>query len=157
MKFLRFLDDNAERICLVALLGTMSVVIGFQVIMRYAFQASLSWSEELARYLFIWMIYIGISYGVKLDRHIKVDAFLMLLPVAWRHYVKIGANLLFLGFSAMIIYQAFGVRGMIAELGQESPAIGIPLQWVYTAVPAGFSLVIVRLVQSLIRQIRREV
>lgn len=152
MKLLRYLNDNAERLCLVALLAAMSLVISVQVVMRYAFQSSLSWSEELARYLFIWMIYIGISYGVKLDRHIKVDAFLMLLSDAWKRRVKIGANLIFLGFAVMIIYESIGVRTMIAELGQESPAIGIPLQWVYTAVPVGFSLVILRLVQSLVRQ-----
>ena len=154
MKVLRFIDDNFEKFFLIILLGTMALVISLQVFMRYVFRASLSWSEELARYIFIWMIYIGISYGVKLNRHIKVDAFLLLLPERGKKWGGVISNLIFLGFAGLIVYQSAGVRAMIGELGQDSPAMGIPLQWVYTAVPAGFCLVIFRLLQNLYCQIK---
>ncbi len=154
MKLLRFLDDHFERIFLTILLATMSVVIGVQVFMRYVFRASLSWSEELTRYCFVWMCYIGISYGVKMQRHIKVDAFALLLPKKVQKWLAILANLIFLGFAVMMIQESWGVREMIAELGQESPAIGIPMQYVYTAVPFGFCLVIFRICQNLLRQFR---
>ena len=42
--------------------------------MRYVVGASLSWSEELARYVFIWLVYIGISYAVQMKAHVKVEA-----------------------------------------------------------------------------------
>lgn len=154
MKVLRFLDENFERIFLTILLATMSVVIGVQVFMRYIFRASLSWSEELTRYCFVWMCYIGISYGVKMQRHIKVDAVALLLPKKIQKYLGILANLIFLGFALMMIQESWGVREMIAELGQESPAIGIPMQWVYTAVPFGFCMVIFRICQNLVLQFR---
>ena len=153
MKILRLIDNNFEKFFLVVLLASMSCVIGVQVFMRYVLRSSLSWSEELARYLFIWMIYIGISYGVRLNRHIKVDAFVLLLSERWKKRIGMLSNLIFLGFACLIVYQSFGVRSMIRELGQESPAMGIPLEWVYTAVPAGFSLVIFRILQNLYCQV----
>lgn len=71
MKFLKLIDEYLEMSICVALISVIAVVLGLQVFMRYVMQNSLSWSEELARYLFIWLIYIGISYGAKIMRHIK--------------------------------------------------------------------------------------
>jgi len=63
---------------------------------------SLVWSEELARYLFIWLIYIGISYGAKIMKHIKIEAALGLFPKKVRPVIVIIGDILFLGFSLFI-------------------------------------------------------
>ncbi len=89
MKALRFLDENIEKMLCVIALALMSAVIVAQVFCRYVLNSSLSWSEELARYLFIWMIYIGISYGVKLDKHICVDAVYTFAPKSIKRYYAI--------------------------------------------------------------------
>ena len=73
-KILKWLDDNIELYICVFLMSFMTLLVFVQVVMRYVFNNSLSWSEELARYTFIWLIYIGISYGCKLRKHIKIDA-----------------------------------------------------------------------------------
>lgn len=78
MRIVRWLDEHIEEVLLVAFSVVMVVVIAMQVFMRYVMDNSLSWSEELARFCFIWLVYIGISYGVKKQRHIKVDAMLIL-------------------------------------------------------------------------------
>ncbi|WP_308215409.1 TRAP transporter small permease subunit [Sinobaca sp. H24] len=65
MKVLRYLDEHLEEVLLVIFTLTMVIVIGLQVFMRFVLSSSLGWSEELARYCFIWLVYIGISYGVK--------------------------------------------------------------------------------------------
>ena len=80
MKVLKFLDEHMEKILCVIFLALMSIIIVLQVFFRYVLNNSLSWSEELARYLFIWMIYIGISLGVKMDKHICVDAVYTFMP-----------------------------------------------------------------------------
>ena len=69
MKVIRWIDNNIERVLCVTLLALMSIIIVVQVFFRYVLQNSLQWSEEIARYMFIWLIYIGISYGVKTDKH----------------------------------------------------------------------------------------
>ena len=92
-KALRFLDNNLEKIICVTCLALMSVIIVAQVFFRYVLKNSISWSEEIARYLFIWLIYIGISYGVKMDRHISVDAVCAMLPAegAALFYFRLGS------------------------------------------------------------------
>lgn len=51
----------------------MVVIMALQVFMRYVLNASLSWPEELSRYLFIWFSFIGFSYVTKNDLHLKID------------------------------------------------------------------------------------
>lgn len=153
-RILKFLDDHLEEAILVVLLGSMSIIIGIQVFMRYVMQASLSWSEEIARYLFIWLAYIGISYGVKLNKHIKVEAFIMLLPKSAKKYATLLSDLIFLMFSIIIIFKGIETSSRILKIGQFSPALGIPMGLIYLAAPVGFSLASVRLIQKIVRDIR---
>ena len=61
-KALQWLDENLEEVLLVIALAAMAVIMGIQVIARYIFGASLSWSEELTRYIFIWAGFLSVSY-----------------------------------------------------------------------------------------------
>ena len=103
---LKWLDENLERYILFLLSAIMVVVIFIQVFMRYVMSNSLSWSEELARYCFIWLIYIGISYAVKHHRHIKVDAALLLFKDKTKIYFSLISNFLFLIFCVYEIGRA---------------------------------------------------
>ena len=149
MKVLRFLDEHLEKIFCVIFLALMSIIIVLQVFFRYVLNNSLSWSEELARYLFIWMIYIGISYGVKLDEHICVDAVYTFMPKSIKRGYAIVAYLLFLAFAVFIVYYGIMVVGMQISSGQVSPAMGLPMQYVYAAPVVGMILTIIRLIQKI--------
>lgn len=149
MKVLKFLDENLEKMLCVIFLALMSIIIVLQVFFRYVLNNSLSWSEELARYLFIWMIYVGISYGVKLDKHICVDAVYTFMPKSIKRGYAIVAYVLFLIFAVAIIYYGILVVGMQISSGQVSPAMGLPMQYVYAAPVVGMVLTVVRLVQKI--------
>ena len=157
MSFIRFLDDRLEETVVVVLLAGMSLIIGLQVFMRYVMQESLSWSEEVARFMFIWLIYIGISYGVKTGRHIHIDVVFNMLPVRVGRWLAVLADLLFFGFAAFIAWKgAEVVRGIVLS-GQSSAAVELPMWVVYSAAPTGFTLVMFRLAQGLwikLREIR---
>lgn len=124
MKVLKFLDENLEKMLCVIFLALMSIIIVLQVFFRYVLNNSLSWSEELARYLFIWMIYIGISYGVKMDKHICVDAVYTFMPKSIKRGYAIVAYVLFLIFAVAIVYYGIVVVGMQISSGQVSPCYG---------------------------------
>ncbi|MEI3347983.1 MAG: TRAP transporter small permease [Dysosmobacter sp.] len=149
MKVLKFLDENLEKMLCVVFLALMSIIIVLQVFFRYVLNNSLSWSEELARYLFIWMIYVGISYGVKLDKHICVDAVYTFMPKGIKRGYAIVAYVLFLIFAVAIIYYGILVVGMQITSGQVSPAMGLPMQYVYVAPVVGMVLTVIRLVQKI--------
>ena len=72
MKVIKFLDDKLEEYLMVFLVAVMTVLIFVQVVMRYVFSNSLAWTEELSRYLFLWSIWLGASYGVKTKTHVKL-------------------------------------------------------------------------------------
>jgi TRAP-type C4-dicarboxylate transport system permease small subunit len=155
MKILKWLDENFEKYICIILMSVMTLVIFLQFVMRRGFNNSLTWSEELARYLFIWLIYIGISYGAKMKSHIKLEAFIIKLPIKLQPYFVLLAEVLFLGFAAFIVYTSFGVVKRQVDLGQTSPAIGIPMSVVYAAPTVGFALASIRQIQIIISEVKK--
>lgn len=155
VKALRWVDDNFEKYIMFALLMVMVVVVFLQVFMRYVMDNSLSWSEELARYCFIWLIYVGISYGVKRRRHISVDALLLLFKGKAKLYISMLANILFLVFCVFVVYYASGIASQLLAYGQTTPALKIPTGIVYAAPPVGLGLAGIRLIQNIIIDIKR--
>ena len=150
MKLLKFIDKYFElSICMVLITG-MTFLIAVQVFMRYVMQQSLSWSEELARYMFIWLIYLGISYGASIMKHIRIEAALKLYPQKWRPYVIILGDFLFLCFAVYIAYVAWGNVSKQIMIGQTSPAMGIPMWFIYAAPMVGFLLTAIRQIQTII-------
>ena len=151
MKVLKWLNDNLEKYCCVVLMSVMTLIIFIQVVARYVFQNSLSWSEELARYLFIWLVYLGISYGCLMRKHIKIDAALGLFPKKARKYVVIIGDLFFLAFAVYVAY-----TGLFYSLNQTrvSSAMGIPFKYVYISTFVGFGLAAIRQIQTIIYRVR---
>lgn len=155
MKVIRFLDKHVEEIILVFLLSATSVLTFLQVVMRYVAKSPLSWSEEASRYMFIWMIYIGVSYGVKQGRHIKVDFIMGLFPAPIKNAILIISDLIFMGFSLYIIVAGSGIASKILSLGQRSPAMGVQMGYIYLATVIGFSLTFIRLLQNFIIRLKK--
>ena len=156
MKVLRFLDEHIEKALCVIFLALMSIIIVAQVFCRYVLNSSLSWSEELTRYLFVWLIYVGISYGVKLDKHICVDAVYSFAPKGIKKYYAIVGYVLFLLFAIAMVYYGVLVVGMQITSGQVSPAMGLPMQYVYAAPVVGFTLTAIRLIQKIVQAAKAE-
>lgn len=154
MRVIKWLDEHIEEVFLVIFTAIMVSVIFLQVIMRFIFESSLSWSEELARYCFIWLVYIGISYGVKKQRHIKVDVLLLLFKDKGRLIFTIIANLLFLIFCLFVMRYGTDIALKLLDWGQKSPALQIPMGLIYFAAPVGMGLTAIRIIQNLIKQIK---
>lgn len=146
MKILRWLDEHLEEYILVILSVFTVVVIFSQVVLRYVFSSSLPWSEEIARYAFIWMIYVGVSYGVKKQKHLSVDVITMLFEGKGRVIINMIANVLFLLFALIITYYGIDIVGRITR---ESAALEIPMEYVYLALVVGMILTTIRLVQNI--------
>jgi len=153
MNIIRWLDRHIEELLLTILSTVMVVVIFVQVVMRQL-NSSLSWSEELARFSFIWLIYIGISYGVKKQKHIKVDVVLVFLNQKGKVILNIISNVLFMAFAVFVIIYGFEIANKLLGFGQKSPALQIPMGLVYMSAPIGMGLTLIRLIQNLIKHIR---
>jgi TRAP-type C4-dicarboxylate transport system permease small subunit len=151
---MKFFNEHLEEFFIIPLMFLMSIIIFIQVIMRYAFQNSLVWSEELSRYMFIWLIYFAVSYTARREKHIRIDAAINLYPKKLRPYVEILSEVIVLGFSIFIAVTAVTVYQKITWSGQLSPAMRIPMQYVYAAPLIGFILTGIRQLQCIIRRIK---
>lgn len=150
MRAIKWLDDHLEEYILVILsLFTVGIVFT-QVFMRYVLGDSLVWSEEAARYAFIWMIYIGVSYGIKRNSHLGVDAFAMLFERKGQLIIGIMANVLFLVFAVVMAVYGFDIVGSVTRT---SAALQLPLAWVYAAPVVGMVLTSIRLIQKITEQV----
>lgn len=133
---------------LVLIGAVMSVIVFLQIIFRFLIHVPFPWSEELARYLMIWMGMLGAFVALREGRHIGVSLFVDRLPAAWGAKVMLlveAATMVFLGIVAK---QGFSLA--LFNASQLSPAMQIPMIFPYMAVPVGASLMILELATGLL-------
>lgn len=146
---LKWLDKYFENTVACILLATMTAAIFLQVVTR-TLDFSVSWTEELARYCFIWLVYIGISFAVAKKSHIKIEAINMLLDEKEKKYLSLFSDMVFFLFSSVILFKSTQMVINLYLLGQTSPALGLPMWMVYLAGPVGFALTAFRLIQQMV-------
>ena len=134
---MKYVWEHLEEFFIIPLMFAMSIIIFIQVIMRYVFQNSLTWSEELARYMFVWLVYFAVSFTARREKHIRIDA-----------------EIIVLAFSIFIAVTGVTVFQKITWSGQISPAIGLPMQFVYAAPLVGFVLTAIRQIECIIKRIK---
>jgi TRAP-type C4-dicarboxylate transport system permease small subunit len=150
------LSFNVNRVVEVAvgLLAALTVIITFiQVVFRYGLDSSLSWSEEAARYCFIWTIFLGVSVAARRGQHIVVDIVVEAFPRPVRRVLALGTLLVGIAFFAVFAY----VASLLVENAwlQTSTALGISIAWVYACAPIGAVLTILHLVNVAVQPTRR--
>ena len=157
MKLVKWLDKHLEEILLVALLFVMMIIMGIQILARYALGNSLSWSEEITRFCFIWTGFLSISYCVKNSKSIKIEQFVEWfkddfggLGVHVLRLVSYTIGLVLFGYLIPFAYHF--VRA--SYMGKAaSPAVGIPMWIVQSITVISFGLCEIRLLQKLISRI----
>lgn len=154
MNILKWLDEHLEEVLIGIFSLIMVVVIALQIFMRYVMDNSLSWSEELARYCFIWLVYLGISLAVKKGRHMSVEILLVVLKGKAKIILNIISNLLFLSFALFAVFYGYEISVKLLTWGQSSPALNLPVGLVYLATPVGMGLTAIRLLQQIIDQVK---
>lgn len=154
-KVIRFLDAHFEEYILMGMMSIMVILIFVQVVMRYILGTSILWSEELARYLFIWITWLGAAFAVKENKLITVDVVKNKLPEPLKNYVEILAFVIFMVFNILLFKLSFELTAAIFQRQQLTPAMRIPMWLAYSAVPVGWFMMTVRLVQQGFLKIKR--
>lgn len=147
-----FLGRIENAICCV-LIVVMALVIFLQIICRF-FKVPLVWSEELGRFMFIWLIYISVCLSTRRESHLCCD----ILPIIVRgdigkNIIKIVSNLLCLCFFLYVVYYGVGVIQKLTVRTQTSPAMQINMIWAYAAPYVGSALASIRYVLLVIKEI----
>lgn len=135
----RFIEKAEQWLCAVALLTT-AMILFVNVVMRYCFSASTSWAEESIRYLMVWITFIGGSVCVRQSAHIRMDFLMSFLSGSARRFLDRTVYLLSALFCGIMTFYGARLVAFTLSTGQASPALGIPMWWVYLAVPLGSGL-----------------
>ena len=129
----------------------MTILLFVQVVTRYCFGHAVTWAEEVATILFVWMVYLGVAAAVLSRKHLKIDAFVEMLPFKAKKTLLIITNVIFLAFSLYIIFPMMSLVNNYAAKSATSPILKIPKALSYVVMPLCFLLTAIRLVQEIIR------
>lgn len=146
-RFISIVDDAmdfVEERLLYALLLSMLIVVFLGVLNRYVLPFSMRWTEELARYLMIWVAFIGSSLCVRKSLHISVDALVNVFPETVKKWLELLAYIICMLFCVWLFLISYGLVERLATTGQLSPSMRVPVYYAYAAVPVGFALMSIR-------------
>lgn len=141
--------DALEEFLLVSALAFNVILVFLQVIMRYVFHNSLYWSEELARFVFLWFSWLGTSFAVREGAHLKVTILADRLGGLPKRLLELASLLIWLAFSIFLTCQGAKLTHFVASMGQTSPALYLPIATAYASVPIGSGLMTLRLLFQL--------
>lgn len=147
-----FIDrvEGAGAIAAGAALGGALATILAQIIARFVFNASLVWSEELARYLLVWSVMIGTAVAYRRAEHIAVVILAERLGPGLLTALSRLVNCIVGGFSLVLLYQSALLTMRTFERSQLSTAMQLEMGWVYLAIPVGALLLVLVSLEKLI-------
>jgi len=145
-KVIHFLNNFELYICDVLLAVTI-VVATLAVVMRYVFNNSLIWSEEVCRFSFVWISLLSTGYAVNHGGHLMVDILTMFeekIPGITKG-LELIINIIWVAFCIYFAKEGFITAASSMQL---SPALSIPMTFVYAAVPTGAIIMGIRVLQK---------
>ena len=143
---LRILDWTLDRVTLL-LLTILLLVVGAQIFARYVLNHSLFWSEELARYLFIYLVFLGAAIVLRREGHIQVSFFVEQLSPRLRRAVAVLGDLLLLGFAGIVFTQSVRLAAMVWTV--PTAALLIPWTLVYLGIVLGMGAMVLVILGTL--------
>lgn len=150
---LHWLKNHFEEAVCGALFVPMVLIINIEVFRRYVLLSPGAYSEEIARYLFIWMLYLGIALGVKERAHIITDV-LPKLPRRIDKAINIFATLCFMIFALAMVYFGYQYSYQMYRFKRPTEAMHIPIIYFSSSVGVGFLVTFIRLIGVLVEEIK---
>ena len=155
-KFLQKYDKFEEYLLIGSLVFNVLLIFS-QIFMRTIFNYSLSWTEELSRYIFIWQTWLGTSIALKYKQHIRVEILINIFKKAKnKKILEISVNLIWIAFSIFLLCAgSLLCRSMITR-NVLSSGMRIPIVFIYSCLPISSLIVLIRLINDSINLIKRE-
>ncbi len=148
---LQAFDRDGERWLLLIFYSYIVAVIFIEVLRRFVFQYSSIWGEEIVRYAFIYLVWIGAASAVKDRAHIRIDVLFHYVNPRIKALLYILGDLVMLFVALVALYWSFETVHVSWKFGSVSHGLRVSMVWFLLAVPIGFALMTFRLVQSLRR------
>lgn len=153
-RYLKLIDQNAERWALLVFYVMVVITMAIEVLRREIFAYSSIWGEEMVRYSFIYLAWIGAAAAVKERAHIRIDVIMHYLGRRTKALVYMFGDVVMLGVALIALFYSFETVMVSYKFGSVTHGLRVSMVWFLMAVPTGFALVSLRLVQSFLRDLR---
>lgn len=136
MKAISQFLERALAFTLVALMSVIVINVTWQVVTRFIMTSPSSFTEELARFLLIWIGFLGASYAYCRHSHLSLDLLLQSVSERYKLHLQRLSNVFCFAFAAAVmVYGGAQLMALTLQLQQTSPALGIPIGYVYSCIP----------------------
>ena len=154
MSIWRKIDRDAERWLLLVFYVMLVITMAIEVLRREVFSYSSIWGEEIVRYSFIYLAWIGAAAAVKERAHIRIDVVMHYLGPRPKALLYIFGDLVMFVVAIIALYWSLETVHVSAKFGSVTEGLRVSKVWFLMAVPLGFALMIWRLLQSFLRDWR---
>ncbi len=150
---LKILNENAERWALLVFYILLVATMAIEVLRREIFAYSSIWGEEVVRYAFIYLAWIGAAAAVRERAHIRIDVIFNYISNRSKTLLYIFGDLVMMAVAVLAVYWSWETVAVSWKFGSVSHGLRVSMVWFLMAVPIGFGLMIFRLLQSLKRDV----
>ncbi|MDR2738325.1 MAG: TRAP transporter small permease [Treponema sp.] len=155
MKALKWLDLHLEEVILTICLCALTVLTSVNVVLRYIFNTSLTWSDEICKDCLIYSCFFSIGWWIRRKNGIAVDALVQFLPLKIKSVFSWTVQFILIGFLILAFRASVTVLQGVAASDQVSGTLQISMVYVYITPAAGFGLALFRSVQVLILEFKK--
>ena len=147
-RLMRWLD-RFDHAAILVLLGALVTVVSLQVASRFLLKIPIEWSEEAARFIFIWFCWLGSSYATLEFHHIRITAHLRVLPPRVARALLVAGDVLWIGFNLFVVVA--GVKYLLStiEFPYRAMITEINMFWIFLPIPLIFVVFTLRVVRNL--------
>ena len=149
--------NNLERCVAGFLLFILVIACLLQVLFRFVINAPLDWTEELACYAFILLVYVGASIGIVENRHARAEVIDMILPPKGLWILNIIIYFIWGVFNIVISVSGYEIASQSLEYGETSPVMQIQMGYVYMIIPVMFFVMAIRMFVKAVTTIKKGV
>jgi len=142
-----YILDNLEGYLCKFFLSFFVVLLFIQVVMRVVFHNSITWSEEASRFAFVWFAFMGASYAARLGAHNRVTFQFKFIPAIIGNLSQIVADFVWILFNTAMTVKSIETIKDMMEYPFHSPALDLPMHYIYMLFPITFTLMTVRIIQ----------
>lgn len=154
MFVLRWLDNNAEKTIILISYVVMAGIIFVEVIRRFVFNEQAAWSSTIPIYLFLWVVWAGCAQNVKLRTHLRFEEFRSRMGYTGQFAMLMLDAVLWIVFSLIVIYYTAEQVQLSRQNFAIVPGTNETMQWwFYMATPVCFTILIIRVLQNVWRDI----
>ncbi len=147
-------DKNGERWALLVFYVMLTLTMAIEVVRREVFAYSSIWGEETVRYAFIYLAWIGAASAVRERAHIRIDVLMHYVSPKIKTLMYMFGDLVMFVVALVALYWSFETLLVSLKYGSVTHGLRVSLAWFLAAVPIGFSLIILRLIQSFLADLR---